>query len=72
MGFNIVLLARDSHKMNTIESDLLKISKNIKIKKIEANFTHLTKYTDYTNIKNEIDNIDISILINNAGIGYLN
>ncbi|TNV76896.1 hypothetical protein FGO68_gene12765 [Halteria grandinella] len=65
-GFNICIIARNEKKM---QEKLAQIShgKKIKTRYVVGDLAALTKYSDYAKIADQIKDIDISILILNAG-----
>lgn len=67
-GFNIVMLSRDMGKMSHVEEEIKKTSK-VKIKKIQADFSQIHQYSHYEDIADQMKDLDVSILINNAGVG---
>ena len=71
MGFNIVLVSRDKAKLEASEG-LLKVSHpTTKTRIIQADFSESMTPDFYQNIYKQLEDLDISILINNAGISYL-
>lgn len=66
-GINLVLISRTLEKLNEQASEL-RDKFNIKTKVIAADFTEPDSI--YPNIRAQIANLDIGILINNVGIGY--
>ena len=70
LGFNLILISRNLNKLNQVSSEFKSKYPNLKTEIIEFDFTKKTSISDYEeNFLNEkINNLDISILINNIGI----
>ena len=72
MGFNIVLVSRDKAKLEASEG-LLKVSHPAaKTRIIQADFSESMTPDFYQNIYKQLEDLDISILVNNAGIALFN
>jgi len=69
-GFNIVLIARNSFKLQGVEKELKAKYPSIQTKVIVANFAESNKDGFFAKIKEEIKDLDVSILVNNVGMGY--
>ncbi|CDW78589.1 short chain dehydrogenase reductase family protein [Stylonychia lemnae] len=67
-GFNIVLVSRTMSKLQAVEQELKKINPKIQTKIVQADFTGNANVQFYQNIFDQVNNLDISILVNNAGI----
>jgi len=70
LGFNIVAISRSQEKLDTLELELLAINALSKVKKIQIDFTkNFRKHDIETIIVDQIKHLDISILVNNVGMG---
>ena len=49
IGFNLILVARNESKLNTLAKDLIKINKDIETKVITFDFSTNTSFKDYAN-----------------------
>ena len=67
VGFNIVLMSRRLELLQESASELKKEFSNIKTKIIQVDFAEKTTVEDYKEIEDQLKDLDISILINNAG-----
>ena len=68
-GFNICLIARNAQKLERVVEEIKKINPKVQTKIIIADFTNsATDEKFFDRIEEQIRNIDVSILINNAGI----
>ena len=67
-GFNICIIARNEEKMKQkLKEIAVAAKKPIKTRYVVADFAALTKYADYATIASQIADIDIAMLILNAG-----
>jgi 17beta-estradiol 17-dehydrogenase / very-long-chain 3-oxoacyl-CoA reductase len=70
-GFNICIVARNEVKMQeklaSIKGEASKNGKNIQTKYVVADLADLTRYSDYQAIADQLRDIDIGLLILNAG-----
>jgi 17beta-estradiol 17-dehydrogenase / very-long-chain 3-oxoacyl-CoA reductase len=70
-GFNICIIARNEAKMQeklaSIKAEALKNGKNIETRYVVADLADLTRYRDYQVIADQLRDIDIGLLILNAG-----
>ena len=67
-GFKICLIARNEEKLKIVEKEIKKVYK-VQTKIIIADFKNSSKNEDFfTNIMKQLENCEISILINNVGI----
>ena len=70
LGFNLVAVSRDQDKLSQLELEILAINSLVKVKTVQVDFTQ-----DYTQkaleekVTNQIKDLDISILVNNVGLG---
>jgi len=67
-GFNIVLMARNKEKLENVAKDLKKINPNIQTKVIVVDFKESHKFEVIQNIMPQIQELDVSILVNNVGV----
>jgi len=65
---NIILQGRNEEKLKDRLAELTKAHSNIKAKYVVYDFTKKTSIEDYNNMYKEINDLDISILINNVGL----
>lgn len=68
IGFNVVLLARSESKLNETAKELIKLNPNIKTQVVVADLSKANEDKFIPEIMDQIKDLDISILINNAGI----
>ena len=67
-GYNLILVSRKLDSLNESKEELLKINENIDIKIYSYDLSKIENtYELYNSIKN--DNLNVNILINNAGFG---
>jgi len=67
-GFNIILIARTRSKLEATVKRLKEIRKDVKTKIILADFSNGDQPGFYEDLLNELDDYDISLLINNVGM----
>lgn len=70
MGFNIVLSGRNERLLEEMEAKLHKAHPNIMTKTLVADWSESMESKYYKGLKDQLKGIDISILINNAGVCY--
>jgi len=68
-GFKICLIARNPEKLQTVKEEILKASPKAEIKIVIADFKKSLEPGFYDNVSNQLKDLDISILINNVGVG---
>ena len=68
MGFNIVLVARTEKKLRDAEKELNTINPQISTRVVVADLSKANEEGFAENIHEQVKDLDISILINNAGI----
>jgi 17beta-estradiol 17-dehydrogenase / very-long-chain 3-oxoacyl-CoA reductase len=68
VGFNIVLVSRSQDKLEESQRELVKIYPDIQTKVVAADFAADTSPEFYQAIYEQIKDLDISMLINNAGM----
>ncbi|KAL7678332.1 hypothetical protein ACOME3_004560 [Neoechinorhynchus agilis] len=77
IGFNIVLVSRSQEKLDNVRSQIVSECPEVQVCTIQADFS-LMSPKEYDRIENELirkigpvdDNLDIGILVNNAGVCY--
>ena len=70
-GFNIVLVSRSMDKLKKVEDDIQKETQGkIKTRIVQADFSKGQDMKLYERIADEVKDLDICILVNNAGILY--
>jgi len=70
LGFNIVAVSRSQERLDELELELLAINALSKIKKVQVDFTKTFRKHDLeTTVINQLKDLDISILVNNVGVG---
>ena len=67
-GFNIALVSRTLSKLRAVEAECKKINPQIKTRVVQADFAGNTTLPFYEGIYKQLDDLDIAILINNAGV----
>lgn len=67
-GFNIVLLARNQDKLNQVKSEIEKAYPTVKVIDILADFQRSNESEFWEPIAKTLNELDISILVNNVGV----
>ena len=67
-GFNVCLVSRTKSKLEKVESDINKQSPNVKTRIVVADFSGDASLGFYRNILDQVQDLDISIVIANAGV----
>ena len=67
LGFNIALISRNKARLEATEKYLNLSFPNVKTRIVQADFSESMTPDFYQNIWRELDDLDISLLINNAG-----
>ncbi len=67
-GFNIALVSRTLSKLQAVETECKKINPKIKTRVVQADFAGNTTLPFYEGLYKQLDDLDIAILINNAGV----
>ena len=67
-GFNMVIIARNQEKLETVKKDLLKINELIDVVVISADFSESNKADFFKKIDEKIRDLDVSVLVNNVGV----
>ena len=70
-GFNLVLIGRSKEKLVKTEQYVKDLQKNAKVRIVEADFSKSIEPEFYENIYSQIEDLDISILVNNAGVAEM-
>ena len=68
-NFNIVLVGRNKQLLEESEQRVLEANKSIKTKLVQVDLSESLDPEFYENIQKELIDIDVSILVNNAGAG---
>jgi 17beta-estradiol 17-dehydrogenase / very-long-chain 3-oxoacyl-CoA reductase len=68
LKFNVILIARSVDKMEAICKEVQE-NYQVQTKIIKADYTEGDKVEFYTKLRQELEGYDISILVNNVGIG---
>lgn len=71
-GFNICLLARNKEKLDQVEREIRRLNPNISTKVVVSDLSKAYEEGFCSEIEQQIQDLDISILVNNAGIGGSN
>ncbi len=66
MGFNICLVSRTLSKLEIVEKQVNTLNPKIKTKVVQADFAN-TNMEYFENIKNQVKDLDIAVLVVNAG-----
>ena len=67
-GFNIALVSRTLSKLQVVEAECKKINPKIKTRIVQADFAGNATLPFYEGLYKQLDDLDIAILINNAGV----
>ena len=67
-GFNVILLARTEKKLIETANELKKINPNVNTKVVVADLSLASEDGFFEKIMEQVKDLDISVLINNAGI----
>jgi len=68
-NFNIVLIGRSKEKLEESEKNIKSVNSNTKTLIVQADLDETLDPKFYENIHSQVKNLDISILVNNAGHG---
>lgn len=71
-GFNLILISRNLEKLEKRKTEIKKKNPECEIVVIQADFKNGTNGEFYEKIDEEIGNLDVSVLVNNVGIGLNN
>jgi 17beta-estradiol 17-dehydrogenase / very-long-chain 3-oxoacyl-CoA reductase len=70
LGFNIVAVSRDQAKLDELEREILAIDALVKVRTVQVDFTKTYQNQDLqAAVVDKIKDLDISILVNNVGLG---
>ena len=75
-GFNIALVSRTQSKLEAVEKKCKSINPKIQTRIVQADFSNATRSKEaevlefYKGIYNQLSDLDIAILINNAGVMF--
>lgn len=67
-GFSIVLIARNKDKLDSVQKEIKEKYSNIKTRVVVADFVKSADEGFFEKIEAQIQDLDISILVNNVGI----
>ena len=67
-GFNLCLIARSEEKLNAAKDQLLKINPLIDVLCLPKDFSESHKAEFFTDIQQRLEELDVSVLVNNVGI----
>lgn len=70
LGFNLLLISRSIDKLNKVRQEILALYPKISIKIIAVDFLRSREPGFFDSIYQEIQNLDISVLINNVACDY--
>lgn len=70
-GFNIVLVSRNKEKLETVASQIRKSHPSILLKIVVADFNNSSQQGFFDKIFAEIKDLDVSILVNNVGLFFM-
>jgi len=68
-GLNLILVSRTAKKLDDVAEEIRKASPTVQVKTIAVDFTS-EKNSIYKTIRDEIENLDIGVLVNNVGMSY--
>ena len=69
-GFNLILISRTKSKLEDMRKRILKENTKIQVRIVVADFNGHASMDFYHKLRKEIGDIDISLLILNAGVLY--
>jgi len=69
-GFNIILAARNENKLKQVAQEIKEKYPSVDTRVVVANFVEVEKPGFFENITNQIKDLDVSLLINNVGVGH--
>ncbi|CAI2375855.1 unnamed protein product [Moneuplotes crassus] len=67
-GLNVVLLGRNQEKLDAAEKEVKAANPKIKTKTYKFDFTKNSGHESYLKISEDLKDLDISMLVNNAGV----
>ena len=68
MGFNLCIISRSQEKLERVREDLRSLNPQIEVKIIRADFGRSLQDGFFEPIFKELDQLDVSVLVNNVGI----
>ena len=68
LGFNIALVSRTMSKLEAVEREVIKLNPKVKTRIVQADFSGNATLKFYEDIFDKLKDLDISLLINNAGV----
>jgi 17beta-estradiol 17-dehydrogenase / very-long-chain 3-oxoacyl-CoA reductase len=68
-GYNLLLVSRRASKLNALSSEIKTTHPNLKIETVAMDFTE-NRDSDYECLQRKINNLDVSILVNNVGLSH--
>ena len=69
-GFNLVLISRTKSKLEAVKKKIMEKNDKIQVKIVVADFNGNANMAFYQKLKQDIGDINISLLILNAGVLY--
>ena len=66
-----MMISRNLKKLEEKAEEVKKVNDKVEVKVLEFNFNRPYKAEEYKVIYDELDKIDVSLLVNNVGYGYL-
>ena len=69
-GFNIVLVSRTMSKLQAVERECKAINSRIKTRIVQSDFARNANPEFYEALYRKLEDLDISLLVNNAGVMY--
>ena len=69
-GFNLVLISRTKSKLEALKKKIIEKNDKIQVKIVVADFNGNANMAFYQKLKQDIGDINISLLILNAGVLY--
>jgi 17beta-estradiol 17-dehydrogenase / very-long-chain 3-oxoacyl-CoA reductase len=70
-GINLYLVSRSEDKLKATADEIRKINSNVEIRTLSVDFKKATPATYKTTVANAFKDLEIGILINNVGMGYV-
>ena len=76
IGFNVALVSRTMSKLLTVEGECKKANPLIQTRIVQADFCNTNRPKDsdvlkfYANLKEKLNDLNIAILVNNAGLMF--
>ena len=68
LGFNLCIISRSLEKLERVREDLRSLNPQIEVKIIRADFGRSLQDGFFEPIFKELDQLDVSVLVNNVGI----